>query len=225
MLLLTAAYHSNAKIQGWTWTMCLILHERDHPRHDLDPKACPQVANAGRAPKSMRMRGHPFRPSRDTLPHLQTESVIWSHLSCQNDSRMTFLFQGSRLLLVPAVEQAHNLTIIFQLPSLMDRYLAKAEEYVSSLVGHEGKGSLLSLLKARGWATELFAGVPDGGSERNTGVFLFNVTVTLTEAGLKAHPGSFSSAGQLPGLACSMRSLLLSFPFLCNRSVPMGQMM
>ena len=99
------------------------------------------------------------------------------------------LLQGSRIYLVPAVEQGHQVTVIFQFPSLMTRYLAKAEDYISTLVGHEGRGSLLSLLKARGWATGLYAGVPWGGSERNTGLFLFNVTVTLTEAGLKAEKG------------------------------------
>ena len=41
----------------------------------------------------------------------------------------------------------------------------------------------------RGWATALCAGVGEGGYERNTAVFLFDVNVTLTEAGLAAGPG------------------------------------
>ena len=94
------------------------------------------------------------------------------------------------MCLVPAVKQAHNLVITFQLPSLTWRYLAKADEYLSCLVGHEGRGSLLSLLKARGWAVALSAGVPEGGYERNTALYLFDVTVTLTEAGLEAEPGA-----------------------------------
>ena len=52
-------------------------------------------------------------------------------------------------------------------------------------MGHEGAGSLLSALKARGWATELSAGVADQSSV----CWLFEVSITLTEAGLAAGPG------------------------------------
>ena len=99
------------------------------------------------------------------------------------------LRQGARLCLVPAVKQAHDLVVTFQLPSLADEYLAKAEDYLSSLMGHEGRGSLLSALKARGWATGLSAGVPEGGYERNTGLYLFDISITLTEPGLQAGAG------------------------------------
>ncbi len=54
--------------------------------------------------------------------------------------------------MLPAVKQGHALTVTFQLPSLFKHYTAKAEDYVSHLVGHEGAGSLLSALKARGCA-------------------------------------------------------------------------
>lgn len=41
-----------------------------------------------------------------------------------------------------------------------------------------------------GWATgELTAGVMEGGFERSTAAYLFDVTITLTEAGLHAGPG------------------------------------
>lgn len=56
---------------------------------------------------------------------------------------------------------------------------------MSHLVGHEGRGSLLSALKSRGWASELSAGV----SEQSSVGWLFEVSITLTEAGLAAGPG------------------------------------
>lgn len=77
----------------------------------------------------------------------------------------------------------------FQLPCLHKSYGAKADHYVSHLVGHEGAGSLLSLLKARGWATALYAGVEEDGYSQNSCCYLFTVNVTLTEAGLAAGPG------------------------------------
>ncbi|CAI5526406.1 unnamed protein product [Closterium sp. Naga37s-1] len=49
----------------------------------------------------------------------------------------------------------------------------------------EGSGSLLSLLKAKGWATELAAGVGESGYEKSSLAFVFTVTITLSEDGLK----------------------------------------
>jgi nardilysin len=52
-------------------------------------------------------------------------------------------------------------------------------------VGHEGSGSLLSALKVKRWATRLSSGVADGGHERSSAAWLFQTTITLTEAGLE----------------------------------------
>lgn len=100
-----------------------------------------------------------------------------------------FSFQGGRLYIVPAVRKGHHLTVTFQLPSLFSKYREKAEDYISHLVGHEGSGSLLSALKAAGWASAISAGVNEGGYERNTALFVFEVSITLTDAGLAAAPG------------------------------------
>lgn len=45
------------------------------------------------------------------------------------------------------------------------------------------------MMQERSWATALCAGVTDGGYERNSVVYLFDVSITLTEAGLAAGPG------------------------------------
>eukprot|EP00854_Cymbomonas_tetramitiformis_P016899 gene16899-20080_t len=47
-----------------------------------------------------------------------------------------------------AVKEHHELNITFPLPCLHTSYAKKAEDYYSHLIGHEGAGSLLSLLKA-----------------------------------------------------------------------------
>ena len=103
---------------------------------------------------------------------------------------------------VPAVRQGHSLTLTFQLPSLFKEYRAKPDDYVSHLLGHEGRGSLLSALKAKGWATAISAGVNESGYERNTALFVFEVTVTLTEAGLHQAPGRLRQKPQKPCTAC-----------------------
>ena len=51
--------------------------------------------------------------------------------------------------MLPAVREGHELAAMFVFPSLQHEYRAKAEDYISHFVGHEGAGSLLSTLKAR----------------------------------------------------------------------------
>jgi nardilysin len=51
-------------------------------------------------------------------------------------------FSGGFLHVLPAVKAGHVLHVAFCLPPLLGRrYRAKAEEYCSHLVGHEGAGS------------------------------------------------------------------------------------
>jgi len=45
------------------------------------------------------------------------------------------------------VKEGHHLSATFVFPPLTHEYRAKAEDYISHFVGHEGKGSLLSTLK------------------------------------------------------------------------------
>ncbi|CAN0401046.1 unnamed protein product, partial [Hapterophycus canaliculatus] len=52
--------------------------------------------------------------------------------------------------------------------------------YISHLIGHEGSGSLLSLLKAKGWANGLSAGPYESATDWSN----FLVSVECTEQGL-----------------------------------------
>jgi nardilysin len=69
---------------------------------------------------------------------------------------------------LPAVKEGHALHLTFPLPALFEHYTRKPDEYISHLIGHEGRGSLLSALKEKGWATKLSAGVSDSGHERSS---------------------------------------------------------
>ncbi|KAF2125491.1 insulin-degrading enzyme [Dothidotthia symphoricarpi CBS 119687] len=60
-------------------------------------------------------------------------------------------------------------------------YESHPSRYLSHLVGHEGPGSILAHLKAKGWGNSLGA----GGSTLCPGSGLFQVNVKLTEEGLK----------------------------------------
>lgn len=52
---------------------------------------------------------------------------------------------------------------------------------MSHLIGHEGKGSILSELKRRGWCNNLLA----GHTTSARGFGFFDITVDLTQEGLE----------------------------------------
>jgi nardilysin len=49
----------------------------------------------------------------------------------------------------------------------------------------EGRGSLHSFLKAKGWATSLSAGVGDDGINRSSLAYVFGMSIHLTDSGLE----------------------------------------
>ena len=84
------------------------------------------------------------------------------------------------LLEVEPVRELRTISLSFALPPLRPHYRAHPLVLVSHLLGHEGPGSLLSALKARGWAEGLSAGPGFGHSDFAT----FRVTIQATEAGI-----------------------------------------
>ena len=84
-----------------------------------------------------------------------------------------------RLDIVPKKE-IYQVSFQWGIPSVYEDYLNKPMAYVSNLLGHEGKGSLLAALKQRGWAESLSAGA--GFMDRQQGTLM--VSIGLTEIGL-----------------------------------------
>lgn len=77
------------------------------------------------------------------------------------------------------VKNDRQLIISFAMPSIDHLYRNKPESILAYLIGHEGPGSILSLLKKKGWAFRLTAGSGINGSNFKD----FNVSVALTEIG------------------------------------------
>ncbi len=88
--------------------------------------------------------------------------------------------KGLRLLKVVPVKDLRQLQIFFEVPPQHAHALTKISNLVGMTMGDEGKGSLLSYLKARGLATFLSAGV--GGTRYYNSC---QVTVGLTPQGLE----------------------------------------
>lgn len=60
-------------------------------------------------------------------------------------------------------------------------FRVQPEQYLSQLIGHEGKGSILSELKNRGWSNSLLA----GHSTSARGFGFFDIMVDLTKEGFE----------------------------------------
>ncbi|KAK0408400.1 hypothetical protein QR680_003933 [Steinernema hermaphroditum] len=87
---------------------------------------------------------------------------------------------GWRIDVVP-VKDIRQLHLVFAVDDYKQYYKFQPGNYVSHLIGHEGKGSLLSELKRRGWATGLSAGPRTVAR----GIGFFDVQIELSEEGLK----------------------------------------
>ncbi|KAG0266792.1 Insulinase (Peptidase M16) [Mortierella polycephala] len=81
---------------------------------------------------------------------------------------------------VKPVKDFRSLEIKFPFPDQYPNYTIHPARYITHAIGHEGSGSILSLLKKMGWANDLSAGTSHGG----IGFEFFKVTVDLTKEGL-----------------------------------------
>jgi insulysin len=79
------------------------------------------------------------------------------------------------------VFQSRSLDLSFLYRDEEEYYESHPSRYLSHLIGHEGPGSILAYIKAKGWANGLAA----GGSSLCPGSGIFNISVKLTEDGLK----------------------------------------
>lgn len=82
---------------------------------------------------------------------------------------------------IKTLKDLQQLTLTFPIQATREYYREKPAHYIASMLGYEGKGSLLATLKAKGWANGLstYRGndLPDQSS--------IELSVSLTDEGLK----------------------------------------
>ncbi|KAI9790783.1 MAG: Insulinase (Peptidase M16) [Candelina submexicana] len=78
------------------------------------------------------------------------------------------------------VMETRKLNICWPYQDEIDLYESQPGHYLSHLVGHEGPGSILAYIKAKGWAN----GLSGGAYDVCPGSGLFSIDVRLTEDGL-----------------------------------------
>ncbi|XP_030630050.1 nardilysin [Chanos chanos] len=91
----------------------------------------------------------------------------------------------NKLYRVVPVRKVHALTITWALPPQERYYRIKPLHYISWLIGHEGTGSILSLLRKKCWALALFGGNSETGFDQNSTYSIFSVSITLTDEGFQ----------------------------------------
>ncbi|KAF9291020.1 Insulinase (Peptidase M16) [Linnemannia elongata] len=81
---------------------------------------------------------------------------------------------------VKPVKDLRTLEIKFPFSDTSRHYTLQPARYINHIVGHEGTGSILSLLKRKGWASGISASNPGGG----VGSEFLSFVVSLTKEGL-----------------------------------------
>ncbi|XP_018580177.1 insulin-degrading enzyme [Anoplophora glabripennis] len=109
-----------------------------------------------------------------TVENKSVEAPIWKTHPFKEDQFKTMVY-------ISPVKDVRNLNIVFPCEDLTEFYKSAPGHYISHLVGHEGPGSILSVLKARGWSSNLVA----GSKPAPRGFGFFGVGVDLTEEGIK----------------------------------------
>ena len=79
------------------------------------------------------------------------------------------------------VMDMRSLDVYFPYLDEEELYASQPVRYISHLIGHEGPGSILAYIKAKGWAT----GLSSGPMNPCPGTAFFSVGIRLTESGLK----------------------------------------
>lgn len=93
------------------------------------------------------------------------------------------LKDGYRLLKIKTIKDIRSLEIDFPTIRLLDHKSGKPASIVGSVLGYEGKGSLLSKLKEEG----LVLGLSAGGGTIHPDINSFGINISLTEKGLKEY--------------------------------------
>ena len=115
----------------------------------------------------------------------QLQAMVSSRFSGIKDQQVQIQPHGSPLIAssklpmeitVKPVKELRELSLMFEIPSVKEHWRTKPVQYLSSLIGHEETGSLLDVLKEKGWAEALGAGL--SLEDRNAAVFTINISLT-----------------------------------------------
>lgn len=126
------------------------------------------------------------------VPNKDLPRKRWDHVSVYTPKEL--LIQT----FARPVYDSRSLELSFLYRDEEEFYESHPARYISHLIGHEGPGSILAYIKAKGWANGLGA----GGSSLCPGTGLFNINVKLTEDGLQHYKEILKIIFQYIAMVC-----------------------
>lgn len=102
----------------------------------------------------------------------------WTMAPYGKDECMTQVFTKT-------IKDEKSLVLKFSIPDQTELWQYRPDSYISGLIGDEGPGSILAVLKSHGWATSLSAGASGATADEPT----FGIHVSLTPEGFKEYRG------------------------------------
>ena len=91
----------------------------------------------------------------------------------------------NKIYRVIPVRNHHTLSLTWQIPSISSQWRTKPADYLGHLLGHEAAGSILSVLKERGYANGLSAGTGEDGTGDASTHALFALEINLSKRGMR----------------------------------------
>ncbi|KAH8343533.1 hypothetical protein KR059_012169 [Drosophila kikkawai] len=116
------------------------------------------------------------------IPHNEIRAPDLSKFDYRQAFRPEF---HEQVYFVKPVENECKLELTWVLPEVQQYYRSKPDQFLSYLLGYEGRGSLCAYLRRRLWALQLIAGIDENGFDKNSMFALFNVCIYLTEEGFR----------------------------------------
>lgn len=89
--------------------------------------------------------------------------------------------ETSKLVVLVPIKDLKSIEMHFSFPPTEMLFKSKPTRYLSHLIGHEGKGSILAALKEKGWANGLSCFQYQSYQDFST----FSISITLTDEGVK----------------------------------------
>ncbi|KMQ86607.1 nardilysin-like isoform x1 protein [Lasius niger] len=90
-----------------------------------------------------------------------------------------------RMYKIKLAKDINQLEVTWAMPSLLDFYKSKAYQYISSSIGNQENGSLISYLRKKMWGSDMFIGKSESGYEHSSMYALLKLIVQLTDEGQK----------------------------------------
>ena len=132
--------------------------------------------------------------SQETLDTLE-DMVVQSFSNITNNQKNKETFENliepfktepskfCKLYKMIPMQNINELDVSWALPPLLQKFKAKPLHYLGTIIGHEGKGSLILYLRQKAWALQLSAGNSECGFENNTTYSNFAISIILTKSG------------------------------------------